>query len=274
MFNLDFFNARLVADLIKHEFKSSSDTAIVLGSGLGSFTKNYRVVKSISYTDLFNVTEILVDGHKGDLSLVELGNKLVYVFEGRFHYYEGYSTKITTLPIVTCHFLGIKNLIISNAAGGINKEFSVGDIMAITDMINFTGANPLVGKNNKKYGPRFVDTSKIYCDNLLKYAKEAANKFEFIVQQGTYLGVSGPNYETVAEIKAFSMLGADCVGMSTVHEILVAKYFNFNILGLSCITNMASGLTDKKHNHKEILDIAISISNKFSYLVNYIVQKV
>lgn len=274
MFNLDFFNAKLVADLIKHEFKSSSNTAIILGSGLGSFTKNYKVIKSISYTDLFNVTEILVDGHKGDLSLVELDNKLVYVFEGRFHYYEGYSTQITTLPIVTCHFLGVKNLIISNAAGAINKDFYVGDIMAIKDIINFTATNPLIGKNNNKYGPRFIDISKIYCDNLLNLAQEAAKKFEFTLQEGIYLGVSGPNYETAAEIRAFSMLGADSVGMSTVHEILVAKYFNFNILGLSCITNMATGLTDKKHNHKEIIEIAISISNKFSYLVNYIVQKV
>jgi purine-nucleoside phosphorylase len=275
VYNLDFKNATLAANLIKNQFAINTiDTAVILGSGLGTFTEVVTVIASIPYSTLPGFPTTAVNGHKGYLTLARLkNNKLIIVFEGRFHYYEGYSPKIVTLPIVVCQMLGVKNLIVSNAAGGINKNFKPGDLMIINDHINLTGNHPLIGKNNTDYGLRFLDLSEPYSNDLIQTAVKCSDDLNFKPQQGVYLSVSGPSYETRAEIRAFATLGADAVGMSTVYEVIVANYFKIRVLGISCITNLATGIATSSHDHQSVVDVAKQSSTIFSQWVNLIVNK-
>jgi len=261
--------ALAAADFLRQFFKTPlPQSMVILGSGLGNFTQLVEVVESISYTNIPHFPQSHVLGHKGNLSIARIKNgSFVLLMEGRFHYYEGYAPQQITFPIHVCHLLGIKNLIVSNAAGAINQSFQVGDLVLITDHINFTGVNPLIGKNDNQYGPRFLDLTTPYCNNLINLALAAGSELNINLQQGTYIGVSGPTYETRAEINAFRVLGGDVVGMSTIYEVIMANYFAMNVLGISCVTNMATGISNLQHSHSEIVSRGTAVSDKFSRLV-------
>jgi purine-nucleoside phosphorylase len=269
MDNILIEQATVAAEFIKQFFKTPlPNSLVILGSGLGNFTQIVEVIESISYANIPHFPQSHVMGHKGNLSIAKLKDgSYVLLMEGRFHYYEGYSPQQIGFPMVVFHLLGIKNLIVSNAAGAINQSFQVGDLVLITDHINFTGNNPLIGKNNNDNGPRFVDLTNPYSSKLINLALESAAHLNMTLQQGTYIGVSGPTYETCAEIKAFRILGGDVVGMSTIYEVIMANYLQIQVLGISCVTNMATGISNAQHSHSEIINCGIAVSEKFSRLI-------
>lgn len=272
--NIMYQEAVEAANFLKEVFGPiDAQFGIVLGSGLGEFIKEVEVIASIPYAEIPFFPVGHIKGHKERLSLVRLEDKLMLVMEGRFHYYEGFSLSQVTFPIVVFHFLGVKNLIVSNAAGSCNLEFKPGDLMIIRDHINFMGASPLFGSNNDSIGPRFLDLTDPYSNILSELAKITALELGIHIHEGTYLAVSGPTYETKAEIKAFRVLGADAVGMSTVPEVIIANYFGMEVLGVSCITNMGTGLTTVKHSHAEVVAIANAVSHKFSLLIKNVIMR-
>lgn len=275
MHNFDYSQARQIAAYLEQYFGKLPKIAVILGSGLGGFTKAVVILKSIPYSQIPGFPASDVVGHKAQFSLVQLDSgKKVLVMEGRFHYYEGLSPQLITLPIAVFHALGINSLIVSNAAGGINPGFKVGDLMIIEDQINLTGNNPLIGRNDNAYGPRFVDMSEPYSLKLIELAHKLAKELTITPQQGTYLGVSGPTYETKAEIRAFAALGADAVGMSTIYEVIAANYFKINVLGISCITNMATGIANTKHDHNQVVAAANEVEANFASWVKNILEHI
>ncbi len=274
MNNIDIAQAQPIADFIKNKFNSAiPQIAVILGSGLGNFTQIVKIIQSIPYEEIPGFPQSHVAGHKGNLTIAELDNgKQALIMEGRFHYYEGYTPQQVVLPIVIFHLLGIKQLIVSNAAGGINPKFSQGDLMIIEDHINFTGNHPLIGKNDNTLGPRFLDQTECYSHELIEHALNVAKKIGLSPRQGVYIAVSGPTYETKAEIRAFHALGADAVGMSTVYEVMLANYYGIKVLGISSITNMATGIATEKHDHNAIVGAANDLSDKFSHWVKQIIE--
>ena len=237
------------------ESQALPTTAIVLGTGLGQLASEIDIHWEMSYKDIPNFPVSTVEGHDGRLIVGMLGGKEVLAMKGRFHYYEGYSMQEVTFPIRVMYELGIRTLLVSNAAGGANKDFRVGDLMIITDHINFFPEHPLRGKNIPT-GPRFPDMHEPYDRQLIAQADEIANKKGIRVVHGTYIGVQGPSYETPAEYKAYHALGADAVGMSTVPEVIVARHCGIRVFGISIITNM--GISDKPETatHEEVQEAA------------------
>lgn len=267
MKNLLIEEAHQGAQYIKQQFnlKQMPTIAIILGSGLGDFINQVKVIASINYEDIPHFPKSYVVGHKGRLSLAEVGsNRQVLILEGRLHYYEGFSAKQVAYPITILGVLGVKQLILSNASGGINPQFKVGDLMLIEDHINFSGDCPLIGKNDNDYGSRFLDLTQPYDKELIDLAKSTASSLNINPQQGTYIGVMGPTYETRAEIRAFRTLGADAVGMSTIYEVIVANYFKIKVLAIAAITNMATGISTEVHDHSKIVSNSLEITQKFS----------
>ncbi|MCF6462046.1 purine-nucleoside phosphorylase [Clostridium sp. Cult1] len=252
---------------IKTKSKEVPDIGLVLGSGLGSLGDKINNPIAIEYKDIPNFPVSTVEGHKGRLILGQLGNKNVIAMQGRFHYYEGYSLEDVVFPIRVMVGLGIKTLIVTNAAGGVNRNFSPGDLMIINDHINFTGQNPLIGKNFDDLGPRFVDMTRAYDKNLIDIAKKAGENLGVSLKEGVYMWLTGPTYETPAEIKLASILGASAVGMSTVPEVIVAKHQGIKVLGISCITNMAAGILDQPLNHDEVIETSLKVKDKFEKLM-------
>jgi purine-nucleoside phosphorylase len=214
-----------------------------------------------------------VKGHAGQFVCGNLNGKNVIMMQGRFHYYEGNSMELLALPVYIMKNLGVNKLIVTNAAGGINKSFVPGDLMIINDHINLTFNNPLIGKNDEKIGPRFPDMSVSYDKELIILAKEISAAHEIGVKEGVYLMMTGPNYETPAEIRMARILGGDAVGMSTVPEVIAARHCNIKVLGISCITNMAAGITDKPLNHAEVIKTSNMVKDKFKTFVINIVEK-
>lgn len=261
---------------IKSIFKSKiPKVAVILGSGLGDFTKIVKIIDTIKYKDIpgFPICSA-VEGHKGNLTLAMMDNgKQVLLMEGRFHYYQGYSAQQVAFPIVVLNLLGVDTIIISNAAGGCNPAFKQGDLMIINDHINMTGNHPLIGDNNSNYGPRFLDQTQPYDLALISKAKEVAQKLNIKFHEGVYIGLSGPTYETKAEVRMCQILGADVVGMSTVYEVIMANYFNMKVLAISTITNMATGLSKTKHEHHQVVEVANQITATFSNWVKQIIEE-
>lgn len=279
-YNLQYEHAVSSAKYIKQTFKGiyspQLDTAIILGSGLGEFTQQIEIIASIPYKDIpnFPAQHGNIAGHKGRLSIGKTpSNQHLLIMEGRVHYYEGYLASQVVFPIIILNCLNISNLIITNAAGGINPAFNAGDLMLITDHINLTGNHPLIGQNNDKLGPRFLDQTEPYNANLIAMAKQIATKHNICLQEGVYIGISGPTYETKAEIRAFKTLGADAVGMSTIFEVIVANYFNMKVLGISSITNLATGIATEKHQHSKILETMANNIQPFSQLIFAIISQ-
>ena len=225
------------AAFLKGKMHTQPETAIILGTGLGSLVNDITDKYEISYTDIPNFPISTVEGHSGKLIFGKLGDKDIMAMQGRFHFYEGYSMKEVTFPIRVMRELGIKTLFVSNAAGGMNPAFEIGDLMIITDHINFFPEHPLRGKNIP-YGPRFPDMSEAYNKELIRKADEIAAEKGINVQHGIYIGTQGPTYETPAEYKMFRILGADAVGMSTVPEVIVANHCGIQVFGISVITDL------------------------------------
>ena len=225
------------ADFLKSKIHTQPETAIILGTGLGSLVNEITDKYEISYTEIPHFPISTVEGHSGKLIFGKLGNKDIMAMQGRFHFYEGYSMKEVTFPVRVMRELGIKTLFVSNAAGGMNPNFNIGDLMIITDHINFFPEHPLHGKNIP-YGPRFPDMSEAYNRELIQKAQEIASEKGIKVQQGIYIGTHGPTYETPAEYKMFRILGADAVGMSTVPEVIVANHCGIRVFGISVITDL------------------------------------
>ena len=246
--------------------------ALVLGSGLGDYADTLENSVKIPYSEIPNFPQPTVEGHTGAFVFGEKAGKQVVVAQGRVHFYEGLPMQEITLPVRVLAAIGVKTLVLTNAAGGVNLGYQPGTLMLISDHINFSGANPLVGANLDQFGPRFPDVTDLYTGALRDAIKERAAKEKIPLEEGVYLMCSGPNYETPAEIRAFRTWGADAVGMSTVPEALVAGHCGMQVVGVSCITNMAAGVLPVKLNHAEVVETAARVHDLFHRLVNVIVE--
>lgn len=249
------------------------EIGLILGSGLGALGDEVENPIVVPYEQIPNFPQSTVEGHAGQLVMGTLKGKKVLVMQGRFHYYEGYSIQDVTLPVKVMKKLGVDKLIVTNAAGGINRNFHPGDLMLITDHINLTGNNPLLGPNDNELGPRFPDMSEAYNKSLRQVALTVAKEQNLNLQQGVYVGLTGPTYETPAEIRYLGIIGGDAVGMSTVPEVIVANYLGMQVLGISCISNMAAGILDRKLDHSEVMETAEKVKTHFLQLVKGIVEK-
>ncbi len=249
------------------------EIGIVLGSGLGNLADEYNEF-AIPYSDIPGFVKSTIEGHKGKLVFANIAGKNVVMMQGRNHYYEGHSMAEITYPIKVMKELGVNTLILTNAAGAINKSFRLGDLMVITDHINFMGANPLLGPNDPKFGPRFPDMSEVYNKDLIKVVDNAGRFLGLNLKHGVYFASSGPSYETPAEIRMARILGADAAGMSTVPEAIVANYCGMEVLGISCITNYASGVSTKKLEHAEVIETAANINKQFKNLITLTIKNI
>lgn len=260
------------ADFLSARISEKPAIGLILGSGLGDFadTLENRVV--IPFSQIPDFPQATVEGHAGAFVFGSSRGKQVVALQGRLHYYEGHSMQALTLPVRIMALLGVKTLVLTNAAGGVNYNFNPGDLMLITDHINHSGANPLVGANLPEFGPRFPDVSDLYSRELRATirAKAAAHGIE--LQQGVYMMFSGPNYETPAEVRMARIVGADAVGMSTVPEALVAAQCGIRVVGISCITNMAAGILNQPLDHREVMEIAAKVHDNFHNLVELILE--
>lgn len=244
------------ADFIRERISKTPSIGVILGSGLGSLVDIMEEKTVIPYQEIPNFPQSSVAGHAGNLVIGRIGKVVVAAMQGRFHFYEGFAMKEVTYPIYVMKLLGIEALLVTNACGGINRSFVPGDLMLLTDYINMLGTNPLIGENDERFGVRFPDMSEAYSLALMQKAEETAKKLGIAYQKGVYAIFSGPCYETAAEIRAYERLGADAIGMSTVPETIVANYLGMKVLGIACITNMATGIAKEKHTHEEVVRIA------------------
>ncbi len=246
---------------------------LVLGSGLGGFADELGDATALPYGEIPGFARSTVEGHAGRLVLGEVENVPVAVMQGRFHYYEGYSFAEVTFPIRVLALLGVRALVLTNAAGGINNAFSPGSLMIITDHINMMGANPLRGPNDERFGPRFPDMSEVYDLEFQRIATEEARALGIELRHGVYAAMCGPSYETPAEIRMLRILGADAVGMSTVPEAIVARHMGVRVLGISCITNMAAGILNQPINHQEVMEMGERVRDQFARLLRRLVPR-
>ena len=249
------------------------DVAIILGSGLGCFCDDLDGIR-IKYSEIPHFGSSDVKGHKGELLFCEIEGKNAVIMQGRFHYYEGNSLQTATYPIKIFKKLGVNTLFITNAAGATHKELNVGDIMLMTDHINFMGTNPLIGKNDDSLGERFPDMSNCYTKNLQELAKLCAKKLNIELKEGIYLATTGPSYETAAEVRAFRLLGADVVGMSSAPEAIVSNYLKMNTVGFSTVTNHATGVCENKLSHQEVIEVGKVASEKLSKLIKNMIKEI
>ena len=249
------------------------EIGIILGSGLGDFAEGFDSI-TVPYKDIPNFEKSAVQGHKGQLVFAEVNGKKVVMMQGRYHFYEGYSMQTVTYPVKVMKKLGVKTLIVTNAAGTITKEFIPGDLMFITDHINFMGTNPLIGHNDDTLGTRFPDMSNVYSKELIAKAENIAKRLNVSYQKGIYVATTGPSYETPAEIRMFGMLGGNAVGMSTVPETIVANYCGIKVLGISCLTNYAAGVSETPLNHQEVIDTANKVKDNFKNLLSEIIKEI
>ena len=250
------------------------EIGLVLGSGLGEFAETLESPVYIPYKSLEGFPVSQVEGHKNRFVLGFCGGKRIIAMQGRFHYYEGYPQSLMALPIRIMKTAGVSNLILTNAAGGINPQFSPGDQMVITDHINMSGSNPLIGENDDKFGPRFPDMSRVYDREYIDEICALGKRMGIHLQKGVYVMASGPNYETPAEIRMFRIAGADAVGMSTVPEAISAAHCNMKIIGISCITNMAAGMNGQVLQHEEVIETANIVKEKFTRLLQGIIEQI
>lgn len=249
------------------------EAGIILGSGLGDFVDNFESI-SISYSQIPGFETSTIQGHAGKLVFAEICNKKIVLMQGRYHFYEGHSMQDIVFPIKVMKKLGIKTIIITNAAGAINKKFKPSDLMLITDHINLMGTNPLIGANDETFGTRFPDMSEIYKKKLIKIAEKSAKSLKIKIKKGVYAACTGPSYETPAEINMLKKSGADAVGMSTAPEAIVANYCGINVLGLSCLTNYAAGIQQTPLSHQEVIESANIAKENFKALLLKILNEI
>lgn len=256
---------------IKERLPFEPEVALILGSGLGDLADEIENPVKIKYDDIPHFPVSTVEGHAGQFVIGMFEGRRVIAMQGRFHFYEGYSMQTCTFPVRVMKELGVTNLLLTNAAGGANTAYVPGDLMLITDHMNFAGTNPLIGKNDDKFGPRFPDASNIYDKALNLKIRDIAKSLKIRLQEGVYVMNSGPSYETPAEVRMLRLLGADAVGMSTVPEALVANHMGMKVTGISCITNMAAGILDQPLHHGEVVETANMVKMTFSTLIKNIV---
>ncbi|MBZ9622455.1 purine-nucleoside phosphorylase [Clostridium sp. FP2] len=266
--------ARESVKYIESKMNLKPKIAVILGSGLGDLADAIENKEYINYKDIPNFPQSTVVGHEGRLVLGEIKGVAVLAMQGRFHYFEGYTMKEVAYPVFVMKLLGIEKLIVTNACGGINTSFSPGTLMIITDFINLVSDNPLIGINDERFGPRFPDMSEPYKLELIDKAKKVADEIGVEYREGIYAGFMGPYYETAAEIRAIGGQGADAVGMSTVPETIAANYLGIEVLGISCITNMATGIQKQKHSHARVIEIAKKASVDFCRWVAKIIEDI
>ena len=241
---------------IKDKTHFAPEYGVILGSGLGSFTDDIEIEHTLPYTEIPNFPVSTVEGHQGALVFGKIGTKNVVAMQGRFHFYEGYDMKEVTFPVRVMKYLGVDKLIVSNASGGVNPNYKVGSIVILKDQINMMPEHPLRGKNDERLGPRFVNMSESFSKNMIVKAKEIAKNSEIEVHDGIYLGLQGPTFETLAEYGMVKRLGADCVGMSTVPEVIVARHMELETFGISVITDIGDAANIETITHAEVLEAA------------------
>lgn len=250
-----------------------ADIGVILGSGLGDYAEALEDAVKLPYSKIPGFPRSTVAGHAGMWCCGTLYGKRVVMMQGRFHYYEGYGMKDVTLPVRVMQKIGVKTLIVTNAAGGVNLGYHPGELMVIGDIFSMTAQNPLIGPNLDAFGPRFPDMSCAFDKELRALAHECANEQGFALREGVYAQMTGPMYETPAEIRMLRTLGADAVGMSTVPEVIVARHGGMRVLGISCITNMAAGILDQPLNHAEVTETANRVKGQFRNLLDRIIEK-
>jgi purine-nucleoside phosphorylase len=252
---------------LEEQFDGVPDVGIILGSGLGILTEEATNTANIPYREIPHFPVSRVEGHAGQLVKGDIGDTSVLMMQGRVHYYEGWSMERLTLPVRAMEEAGVSRLLVTNSAGGINPEFDTGDLMIIRDHINFMGDNPLRGPNDERLGPRFPDMTQAYSLEMIDEIREAAREEDVWMQEGVYIGMAGPSYETPSEIQMAQRLGADAVGMSTVPEVIAANHQGLEVAGISCITNLASGISESKLSHDEVKETASRVRDTFVNLV-------
>ena len=261
------------ADYIRSHISKHPTIAVVLGSGLGNLTADFAETEELAYREIPNFPVSTVEGHKGALLTGKLGEKDVFAMEGRFHFYEGYSMKEVCYPFYVLKQLGVEQVILTNACGGINRSFEPGTLMMLTDFINMMGMNPLIGPNDERFGPRFPDMTEAYSLRLRQLAGQTADELGIAYKEGVYMSFMGPCIETAAEIRAFAGMGADAVGMSTVPETIACNYLGMEVLAIGCVTNMATGIQTVKHSHERVLEIADQAGTTMCRWIGEIIQK-
>ncbi len=258
---------------LREKLSFQPEIGLILGSGLGVLADEIENPLRIPYNEIPDFPVSTVEGHEGELVIGTLKGKNVITMKGRFHFYEGYSLEKVTFPVRVMKELGVKSLIVTNAAGGVNESFTPGDLMIINDHINNTGTNPLIGPNDPKQGVRFPDMSTAYSKRYIELAKSVAGKINIPLQEGVYVGNTGPSYETPAEIRMLRTIGGDAVGMSTVPEVIVARHSDIEVLGISCISNMAAGILDQPLTHDEVMETTEKVKANFLTFVKEIVKE-
>jgi purine-nucleoside phosphorylase len=265
------------AAYVRSKTSLQPEAGVILGSGLGDVVDAVEIEASIPYGEIPGAKASTVMGHQGRMIFGRAhghpGGRPVVLMQGRVHFYEGYEMGEVMFLTRVLGRLGVKRLIVTNAAGGVNTSFTPGDLMLISDHINFMGVNPLRGPNVEGLGVRFPDMSDAYSEELRDIARQVATKLDLILQEGVYLALSGPTYETPAEIRAFRTLGVDAVGMSTVPEVIAAAHMGIQVLGISCITNMAAGILKQKLSHQEVIDTTTRVQKEFTALVLGVLER-
>jgi purine-nucleoside phosphorylase len=269
----EFDRVQQAAEWISKRTTTAPDVAIVLGSGLGDFATTLTGATTCPYEDLPNWPRSTVVGHAGTLVVGSIAGKRVAALSGRAHYYEGHDMKTVTFAARVMGMLGVRTMILTNAAGGINLDFTPGTLMVMDDHINLMGSNPLIGPNEERFGPRFPDMSEVYSKRLRGIADAAARALDLPLAHGVYAALHGPSYETPAEIRYLRVIGADAVGMSTAPEAIVARHMGIEVLGISCITNMAAGVLPQPLVHDEVMEVAKRVRARFGALLEGVLER-
>jgi len=264
---------KATSTFIKKQTGYEAEVGIILGTGLGGLAKEIDIEHSLNYSDIPNFPVSTVEGHAGRLIFGHLGGKKIIAMQGRFHFYEGYSLQDVTFPVRVLRMLGVRKLIVSNASGGLNPNYKVGDIMMLTDHINMFPGNPLIGPNMEELGPRFPDMSEAYNLHLRNLARKIALKNNISLEEGVYVGVAGPTFETPAEYKMFRTLGGDAVGMSTVPEVIVARHMDIDVFGISIVTDSGVPGEIVEISHEEVQEVAMKAEPKLSLIIRELIRQ-
>lgn len=272
--NLVYEKLKKCLESVRKQTDFMPEIGLILGSGLGDYAESIKIECAIEYTDIEGFPVSTVAGHKGRFVFGYVGETPVVIMQGRVHYYEGYSMTDVVLPTRLMGMLGAKMILLTNAAGGVNENFCAGDFMMITDHITTAVPSPLIGPNLEELGPRFPDMSEVYSKRLQEIIREAASDCEINLQEGVYVQFTGPNYETPAEIRLARTWGGDAVGMSTACEAMAARHMGLEVCGISCITNMAAGISKVKLSHEEVKETADRVADEFKKLITKIVEKI
>jgi len=269
----EFAKAEQAAEYIRSQSRVQPKIALILGSGLGPFADSLASATRLTYSAIPYFPRPTAMGHAGNLVLGSVSDVPVVAMQGRVHYYEGLPLRDVIFPVRVFNRLGVKAVIITNAAGGIDTTYSRGALVVLSDHINMQGSNPLIGQNDDRFGPRFPDMTRVYWKPFRTIAREEANRIGIEVHEGVYVAVTGPSYETPAEIRMFRQLGADVVGMSTVAEVIAASHMGMRVLAISCVTNLAAGILDQPLHHREVLETGERVKGAFIQLLNAVIPR-